>query len=289
MDVMGPLVSGDWLARSIGDPRVRVIDFRWYLDGRSGRAAYQAGHIPGAAFVDLDGQVTGHRPGAGRHPLPDREPFERAMRAAGVGRESLVVVYDDQGGTPAARLWWMLRYFGHDPAAVLDGGLRAWPGPLATGDEAIPPGDFAAAEPRQDMKLDYDAVRGLAAPTLLIDARAPERYRGEVEPLDSRAGHVPGALNLDWNGNLGPDGRLKPPEELRRRFAAAGVHDGGEVVAYCGSGVSACHDILAMEVAGLQGARLYPGSWSEWSGRPDAPVAVGPSAAGLEEAEPRLG
>lgn len=275
MDANGPLVDGEWLARNLEDPRVRVIDFRWYLDGRSGRAAYQAGHIPGAAFVDLDGEVTGHRPGAGRHPLPEREAFERAMQEAGVGRSSFVVVYDDQGGTPAARLWWMLRYFGHDAAAVLDGGIRAWPGALATGEESPPPGDFVAGAPRQEMKLDFEQVRRLEAPTVLIDARAAERYRGEVEPVDSRPGHIPGARNLDWNGNLGPDGRLKAPEELRRRFEAAGIGDGDQVVAYCGSGVSACHDILALEVAGLPGARLYPGSWSDWSSRPDAPSAAG--------------
>jgi thiosulfate/3-mercaptopyruvate sulfurtransferase len=254
---------------------VRVIDFRWYLDGRSGRDAYITGHIPGAVFVDLDGEVTGHRPGAGRHPLPEREAFERVMRQAGVSRHSQVVVYDDQGGSPAARLWWLLRYFGHDEVGVLDGGLGAWTGELATGEETAPVGDFVAAEPRLGMKLDYQAVRELTAPRVLIDARAPQRFRGEVEPVDPVAGHIPGARNVPWEGNLGPDGHLRSPEELRQRFATLGIEDGSNVVSYCGSGVTACMNLLALEVAGLQGARLYPGSWSDWSKRPDAQIATG--------------
>jgi thiosulfate/3-mercaptopyruvate sulfurtransferase len=272
---MGPLVEARWLLENLEDARVRVIDFRWYLDGRSGLEAYRGGHIPGAVFVDLDGEVTGHQPGGGRHPLPEREAFQRAMRAAGVNRDTRVVVYDDQGGSPAARLWWLLRYFGHDAAAVLDGGLGAWPGRPAGGDQTAPAGDFVAAQPRLDMELDYEAVRRLAGPSVLIDARAPQRYRGELEPVDPVAGHIPGARNLPWEEVLGSEGRLKTPDELRRQFAAVGVHDGSNAVAYCGSGVSACMDLLALEVAGLHGARLYPGSWSDWSNRPGAPVAVG--------------
>jgi len=272
---MGPLVDPGWLADHLDDPRVLVVDFRWYLDGRSGLEAYRSGHIPGAVFVDLDGEVTGPRPGAGRHPLPDGEAFQRAMRQAGVNRDSLVVVYDDQGGSPAARLWWLLRYFGHDEAAVLDGGLGAWTGELRTGDEAAPSGDFVAAEPRLDMKLDYEAVRELTGSHLLLDARPPVRFRGEQEPVDPVAGHIPGARNAPWEENLGPDQRLLSPEDLRRRFAATGVEDASNVVAYCGSGVSACMNLLAMEVAGLAGARLYPGSWSDWSKHPDAEIATG--------------
>jgi thiosulfate/3-mercaptopyruvate sulfurtransferase len=272
---MGPLVDPRWLADNIQDPRLRVIDFRWYLDGRSGLAAYRKGHIPGAVFVDLDGEVSGHRPGAGRHPLPEGEAFQRVMREAGVSRNSQVVVYDDQGGSPAARLWWLLRYFGHDAVGVLDGGLGAWVGELSTEVETVPEGDFCAADPRLDMKLDYDAVRQLAGPNVLIDARQPQRFRGEVEPIDPVAGHIPGARNAPWEDNLGPDGRLKAPQELRQRFAALGINEGPQAVAYCGSGVSACMNLLALEVAGLPGARLYPGSWSDWSKRPDAPVATG--------------
>jgi thiosulfate/3-mercaptopyruvate sulfurtransferase len=272
---MGPLVDAQWLLENLDDAGLRVIDFRWYLDGRSGLEAYRKGHIPGAVFVDLEGEVTGHQAGGGRHPLPEREAFQRAMREAGVNRDTSVVVYDDQGGSPAARLWWLLGYFGHGSAAVLDGGVGAWPGGLATGEETVPGGDFVAAEPRLDMKLDYEAVRELARPSVLIDARAPRRYRGELEPVDPVAGHIPGARNAPWEDNLGPDGRLKSPDQLRQQFAALGIHDGSNAVAYCGSGVTACMDLLALEVAGLRGGRLYPGSWSDWSSRPDAPVATG--------------
>jgi thiosulfate/3-mercaptopyruvate sulfurtransferase len=271
---IGPLVDAGWLAENIDDGSVRVIDFRWYLDGRSGLAAYRSGHIPGAVFVDLDGDVSGHQPGAGRHPLPDPEAFERVMREAGVNRGSRVVVYDDQGGFPAARLWWLLRYFGHEAVGVLDGGLGAWSGELTNGAETMPRGDFVAAQPRLEMKLDYEAVRELAGPSVLIDARSPQRFRGELEPIDPVAGHIPGAGNAPWESNLGKDGRFKSPEELRQRFAALGIHEGSQAVAYCGSGVSACTNLLALDVAGLQGARLYPGSWSDWSNRPDARVAT---------------
>lgn len=271
----GPLVDAAWLQAHHADPGVRVIDIRWYLDGRSGRAAYEAGHVPGAVFVDLDA-ISGHDPGRGRHPLPDPTRFERAMREAGVGAGSTVIAYDDGGGTVAARLWWMLRYFGHERAAVLDGGIQAWPGPLSTRLERPAPGDFTAPSPRTGMKVEYEDVRTLPAGVLLLDARAPERYRGETEPVDPKAGHIPGARSAPAGGNLGDDGRFRDPADLRRRYQALGLGDAGtEVVVYCGSGVSACHDLLALELAGLPGARLYPGSWSEWSGHPEAPVATG--------------
>ena len=154
------------------------------------------------------------------------------------------------------------------------GGLRAWPGPLATGEETAPEGDFVASESRTDMKLDYEAVRELTGPSVLVDARSPQRFRGELEPVDPVAGHIPGARNLPWEGNLGPDGRLRSPEELRQRFAEVGISDGSNAVSYCGSGVTACMNLLALEVAGLPGARLYPGSWSDWSKRPGAKVAT---------------
>lgn len=270
----GPLVDAAWLAGHHRDPDVRVVDLRWYVDGRSGRAAYEAGHVPGAVFVDLDA-ISAHEPRRGRHPLPDPAQFEAAMRAAGVGRDTAVVVYDDAGGAVAARLWWMLRYFGHERAAVLDGGLQAWRGPLST--EAVHPaaGDFAAGSPRDEMKLEYEDVRALPGAVLLLDARPPERYRGETEPVDPVAGHIPGARSAPTRGNLGEDLRFRSPEELRRRYEKLGAGDGRDVVVYCGSGVSACHDLLAMELAGLSGARLYPGSWSEWCAQPDAPVATG--------------
>lgn len=277
MSVFGPLVSADWLRRHVGDGDLRLIDFRWYLDGRSGVDAYRSGHIPGAVFVDLDGEVTGHGPdGAGRHPLPSGPAFERAMRQAGVDRGSQVVVYDDQSGFVAARLWWLLRYFGHEDVAVLDGGLRAWDGLLEEHEVRPEAGDFVAAPPRLDMKMDFEAVRGLDGSRVLLDARAGERFRGEVEPIDPKPGHIPGARSAPWSGNLDPEGRFRAPEELRSRFADRGVASGDDVVAYCGSGVSACHNLLALEIAGLPGATLYPGSWSDWSSR-DAPTATGPT------------
>jgi thiosulfate/3-mercaptopyruvate sulfurtransferase len=275
METFGPLVDGDWLATHLEDPDLRVLDFRWYLDGRPGRAAYDAGHIPGAVFVDLEGEVTGHQPGGGRHPLPERDAFERAMRAAGVRRGRRVVAYDDQGAFVAARLWWLLHYFGHDAVAVLDGGLQAWTGPLQTEPVVPPPGDFVAAPPREEMKLEFGDVRALPSDVLLLDARAPERFRGEVEPVDPRPGHIPGARSAHFLGNLQDDLRFRSPEELRHRFEELGARDAARVVAYCGSGVSACNNLLAMELAGLTGARLYPGSYSDWSSRPDAPIATG--------------
>lgn len=277
MTAFGPLVSADWLRTHVNDPDIRVIDFRWYLDGRSGREAYLGGHIPGAVYVDLSGDVTGHQEGAGRHPLPEADAFAREMRQAGVGSGSRVVAYDDEGGFVAGRLWWMLRYFGHDAVALLDGGLPAWGTPLSTEDVQPAPGDFVAGTPRDERKVDYEDVRALrGGDTLLIDARAGERYRGDVEPMDPQPGHIPGARSAPWAGNLAPSGRFRSPEELRQRFERLGVRGSEDVVAYCGSGVSACHNLIALEVAGLPGARLYPGSWSDWSARDDAPVATGP-------------
>lgn len=269
----GPLVAGGDLYERRADADLRVIDFRWYLDGRSGKAAYDAGHIPGAVFVDLDREVTGQ--GDGRHPLPGRAQFELAMRRAGVDRGSRVVVYDDLGGFSAARLWWLLRYFGHAPVAVLDGGLSAWPGELSREAVRVRAGDFVAASPRSEMKLDYEGVRGLASGAVLLDARAPERYRGEVEPIDPRAGHIPGARSRPWQANLDERKRFRSREDLRGRFRELGLEDGSHAVAYCGSGVSACHNLLALEIAGLSGGRLYEGSWSDWSRRPEAPAATG--------------
>jgi thiosulfate/3-mercaptopyruvate sulfurtransferase len=273
--MFGPLVGGEWLAAHLDDEDLRLLDVRWYSDGRSGRAAYDAGHIPGAVFIDLERDLSGHRPNAGRHPLPEREVFQEAMRAGGVGQASTVVAYDDQGGASACRLWWLLRYFGHDRVAVLDGGLRASGGRLSADAHQPPSGDFTASAPHGEMVVDYEAVRARSADTLLIDARASERFRGEKEPLDPVAGHIPGAVNAFYQANLGSDQRFLPPAELRRRYDAIGVKDDVAAVAYCGSGVTACHDLLAMEVAGFRGGRLYPGSWSEWCGRPGAPVATG--------------
>jgi thiosulfate/3-mercaptopyruvate sulfurtransferase len=276
----GPLVSPDWLKEHLHDPDVRVIDFRWYLAGRApgaspdrnGRDEYQRGHIPGAVFVDLEA-VTGaqSKTNRGRHPLPANWQVQDEMQKAGVGDTTKVVVYDDAGGSVASRLWFLLGWLGHAERAVLDGGLQAWDGPLDTSTVSVARGAFRSREPDRTRILGFEAVQQLEDLPLL-DARASERYRGENEPIDPKAGHIPGALSAPWTENLGPDGRFKSPAELRARFAGLGAEDGA--VLYCGSGVNATHHLLAMELAGLQGGRLYAGSWSDWSNR-DAPVATG--------------
>jgi thiosulfate/3-mercaptopyruvate sulfurtransferase len=267
----GPIVSPEWLHQHIDDEDLRVIDFRWYLMGGKGRDAYERGHIPGAVFVDLE-SVTG-KEGGGRHPLPTASQFEVAMQKAGVGPPTKVVAYDDAGGSIASRLWFLLRFFGHRSQAVLDGGLAAWGSPLATEEPVVAVGSFLSREPDWSSVLGFEDVRGLAG-VPIVDARAGERYRGEKEPIDPKAGHIPGAFSAPWTENLGPDGRFKPADQLRERFAALGIKADSRAVAYCGSGVNATHDLLAMELAGIRNGRLYAGSWSDWSSR-DAPVATG--------------
>ena len=268
----GPLVSADWLRDHVEDPDVRVIDFRWYLAGRKGRDEYLHGHIPGAVFVDLEA-VTGPQDATarGRHPLPSPEQFEVEMQRAGVSSTTKVVVYDDAGGSVAARLWFLLGWFGHQTQAVLDGGIEAWGAPLETDVPSVGNWTFRSQQPDRSRILDFDDVRALDGVPLL-DARAGERYRGENEPIDPKAGHIPGAISAPWMENLGPDGKFKSPPELRARFAELGAAEGA--VVYCGSGVNATHDLLAMEMAGLHNGRLYAGSWSDWSNH-DAPVATG--------------
>lgn len=268
----GPLVSARWLREHLEDSDVRVIDFRWYLLDRKGQEEYRRGHLLGAVFVDLEA-VTGRKDAAnrGRHPLPTAEQFESEMQRAGVSSTTKVVVYDDAGGSVAARLWFLLGWFGHESQAVLDGGLQAWEAPLDAGVPSIGRGTFRSHKPDPSGILNFDDVRALDGVPLL-DARAGERYRGEKEPVDPKAGHIPGAMSAPWMENLGPDGRFKSPTELRARFVELGAADGA--VVYCGSGVNATHDLLAMEVAGLHKGRLYAGSWSDWSNR-DASVATG--------------
>lgn len=268
----GPLVTADWLREHLRDPDVRVIDFRWYLLDRNGRDEYSRGHIPGAVFVDLEA-VTGKQDSnaRGRHPLPTAAQFETEMRKAGVDKNMKVVVYDDAGGSIAARLWFLLGWFGHGAQAVLDGGMQAWGAPLESPTTTPAEGSFQSWEPDRTRVLDFDDVRSLAGVPVL-DARAGERYRGDKEPVDPKAGHIPGALSAPWMDNLGPDGRFRSAAELRERFAALGAGEGA--VVYCGSGVNATHHLLAMDVAGLLNGRLYAGSWSDWSQR-DAPVATG--------------
>jgi thiosulfate/3-mercaptopyruvate sulfurtransferase len=279
--VPGPLVSTDWLAERVDAAELRVADVRWYLDpGRKGRTAFEAGHIPGAVFLDVDADLSA--PGGargspiGRHPWPPPEQVARVMGRAGVGPETFVVAYDDAGGAIAARLWYLLRAHGHDAVAVLDGGMPKWRAegrPLET-EERLPTPERFAARLRTGWVLSRsDLLR--EQPPLVLDARAPERYRGETEPIDPRPGRLPGAKNAPYAGNLtgGAVPVLRPPDELRRSYEALGAHEAIPVV-YCGSGVTACHDLLALELAGLRG-RLYAGSYSEWSADPSLPVERG--------------
>lgn len=260
---------------SSGGRPVNLLDVRWALDGSKDRATYLAGHLPGAVYIDLETELAAPaRPDAGRHPLPDPEGLAAALRRAGILEDSAVVVYDDTNGSQASRLVWMLRALGH-AAAVLDGGLAAWDGELSTEDVRPAPGDVGARPWPAAAIATADEVA--AGDALVIDARAAERYRGEVEPLDPRAGHIPGAVNLPFTGNLGADGRFLPADELRRRFEAAGVRAEQEVIVYCGSGVTATHDVLALQRAGFSAVRLFPGSWSQWSSDPARPVATGPN------------
>jgi thiosulfate/3-mercaptopyruvate sulfurtransferase len=330
-------VAAGWLREQLGDaalgerfdePSLRIVDCRYRLgEPGAGETLWLEGHIPGASFLDLDRDLAAPPGDRGRHPLPDADAFESAARRAGIGQDTLVVAYDEAGEGGAARLWWLLRHFGHDRVTVLDGGLRGWRedgGDLRGGPEQIEPGDFRARAPgttasiqglgatasieeltglgalRAHIATESARPKGLGAlpghfarksaqpaesgepepgpesvpgprrgprpGPVLLDARAPGRYRGETEPIDAVAGHIPGAVNLPF-AELVPGGRFLPPEELRARFDAAGVVSGDDAVAYCGSGVTACVLVLAAEVAGIGPTRLYPGSWSEWSRR----------------------
>jgi thiosulfate/3-mercaptopyruvate sulfurtransferase len=252
---------------------VVVADVRWYVDGRSGRAEYERGHLPGAVFVDLDRWLSGaSSPQAGRHPLPDPATFAEGMAAAGIGDDDRVVAYDDAGGVIAARLVWMLRATDHE-AALLDGGLLAYEGELERAPSTRPRATFTPRPWPAHRLADIEDATDPAH--VVLDARDRERYRGDVEPLDPRAGHIPGARNVPARENVDERGRLLPVEALRRVFADAGVEDGEAVIASCGSGITACHDLLALEHAGLGRGRLYPGSWSQYSHASDRPVATG--------------
>jgi thiosulfate/3-mercaptopyruvate sulfurtransferase len=277
-----PLVSTEWLASRLGDASLRVVDVRWYLDpARRGRDAYLAGHIPGAVFLEVDADLSapgGRRGGPlGRHPWPSEDQVSRVMGAAGIGPGVSVVAYDDLAGAIAARLWYLLRAHGHEDAAVLDGGIVKWLAegrPSATDVPAVTPQRFEARL-RPGWVVTKHELRERSAEWLVLDARAPERYRGDLEPIDPHAGHIPGALNAPYTDNLGGIATpvFLPPEALHARYAALGAVS-REPVVYCGSGVTACHDLLALSLAGLRG-RLYAGSWSEWSADPSLPLAKG--------------
>ncbi|MGW0873875.1 sulfurtransferase [Streptomyces sp. NPDC002740] len=276
--ITAPELAGDLAGEN---PPV-VLDVRWQLSVAKaageppfdGRAAYADGHVPGAVYVDLDRELAGAPGGRGRHPLPDLALFGSAMRRAGVSAGRPVVVYDGGQGWAAARAWWLLRWTGHPDVRVLDGGLPSWQGDLSGDVPARVEGDFEPV-PGATGLLDADGAAALAGSGLLFDARAGERYRGEVEPIDRVGGHIPGAVSAPTNENVGPDGRFLSAEDLKDRFKALGASDDTEVGVYCGSGVSGAHEVLALAVAGIPAA-LYVGSWSEWSSDPARPVAVGP-------------
>jgi thiosulfate/3-mercaptopyruvate sulfurtransferase len=275
----GLLISAPALAAELaGNPAPVVLDARWRLAGPPGIDSYRQGHLPGAVFTDLDRDLAGPPGAGGRHPLPDPAAFQAAMRAAGVSRDRPVVLYDDSDAMAAARGWWMLRYFGHPDVRVLDGGYRAWTaaGLPVTVDEPVPaPGDFTA-EPGHLPVLDAAAAQATARSGLLLDARAGERYRGETEPVDPVAGHIPGAVSAPTAANANPDGTFRDPAELAVRFTALGAVPEADIPvgAYCGSGVTAAHEVLALALAGIPAA-LYVGSWSDWITDPARPVATG--------------
>jgi thiosulfate/3-mercaptopyruvate sulfurtransferase len=329
---VGPLIDRDELAALLASPHPpALLDVRYVLGGPPGIDSYLAGHIPGACYIDLDTELAGPPGDGGRHPLPDPEVFGSAMRRAGLHVGQLAVVYDDADATCAARLWWMLRYHGHRLVLVLDGGYRGWAGAGLPVTSQVPrpePGDFQASAQGLMPVLSTEEAGRLARSGFLLDARAGVRYRGEVEPVDAVAGHIPGAISVPTAGNAGPDGTFLPVEQLANRFAALGLPmpehrlgggdggrggpDGGADVfgggadvfgggadvfgggadgggddasaggggapvigAYCGSGVTAAHEVLALELVGLSAA-LYVGSWSAWSADPTRPVATGP-------------
>jgi thiosulfate/3-mercaptopyruvate sulfurtransferase len=260
--VIPPYVDRSWLA---AHPSAVIADVRWYPDSRSGRQAYYAGHLPGAVFVDVDGELSAPpSPAEGRHPLPTPEAFAEVMSRLGIADDDTVVAYDDDAGACAARLVWMLRVTGHD-AALLDGGLTGWDGPLSTELPRRARAVFTPSPWPQDRLAEIDDLG-----ELLVDARAPERFRGEVEPIDRRPGRVPGSLSLPSRGSVGADGRLLPEPVLRERFAVVG----GPWVSSCGSGVTACLNLLVAEHLALPPGRLYVGSYSQWAAT-DRPVETG--------------
>lgn len=282
---MQPLIQAEELTEltNANPPNLVVLDVRFTLGRDDGQAVYEAGHIPGSHWVDLEhdlaGAATPER--AGRHPLPSVEGFTAAMRAAGVSGDSVVVITDADNALAASRLWWMLTDAGQDDVRVLDGGFRAW-GAAGNGIEQGPDrspqrGDFTA-RPGHRGVVDGATVQHRETGRRLVDVRTPERYRGESEPVDTVAGHIPGALNLPSTDNFTADGRFRTPAELAERFADLNEGD----IVYCGSGITASQTVLAAEIAGVRGLALYPGSWSDWITEPDRAVAVGEEPANTE-------
>jgi thiosulfate/3-mercaptopyruvate sulfurtransferase len=276
-----PLVDVDTLARNLDRDDWIVVDCRFTLtDPPAGRAAYERGHIPGARYAHLDEDLARRpAPAEGRHPLPEPEVFAATLGAWGIGRSDTVIAYDDGNGAIAARLWWMLRWLGHERCAVLDGGFAAWQGaghPIEQSTVKVAPRRYEGWRRAAGMVATDELLERLDAGDLLVDARAAPRYRGEQEPIDPKAGHVPGARNRPFSANVTEAGRFRAPAELRSELLEllAG-RDPSRLIAMCGSGVTACHLLLAMEIAELAGARLYAGSWSEWIRDPARPIRVG--------------
>lgn len=274
---MSHFVSVDELSELLesGHP-VRLLDVRWRLDNPDGRSDYQAGHIPGAVYVSLSHELSDHdREGQGRHPLPETSVLQDSARSWGLNEGDQVIAYDDANGIPASRAWWLLRRAGVE-ARVLDGGLAAWKAAgksLETGDATPAPGNVTLTESRNDaITIDEAAVFSDAG--ILIDVRAPERYRGEVEPIDPVAGHIPGAINIPTTKHLTSEGMLRGLDDLRGELQAQGVDGSTPVAAYCGSGVTAAHTALVLAELGID-AKVFPGSWSQWSNTPGRPVATG--------------
>lgn len=275
------LVDTATLAAHLEDPAWRVIDCRSDLgDASAGALGFARGHIPGSVYAHLDQDLSAPRtPWSGRHPLPEPAALAATFGRLGIGVGIQVVACDESGGAYATRLWWLLRWLGHRAVAVLDGGLPAWRAehrPLVTTTSVVAPREFAA-RPDHAAYVSADDVASLVGrrAAVLLDARARERFEGRFEPLDPKAGHVPGARSHPFSANLGADGRFLPPAALRERFSALlGSAPASTIISMCGSGVTACHTLLALEIAGLEGARLYPGSWSEWCRDPGRPVAT---------------
>ncbi|MDT0117188.1 sulfurtransferase [Microbacterium sp. PRF11] len=259
---------------------VRLLDVRWRLDRPDGRPDHRSGHIPGAQYVALDEDLADHHAPAseGRHPLPSVEKLQAAARRWGISRGDTVVVYDDAKNTASARAWWLLRFAGFADVRLLDGALRAWTDAgydFEKGDAETPAPGTVDLSYGALPSLALDEVAAFAEDGLLLDARAAERYRGETEPIDPRAGHIPGAVSAPTIDNVGEDGRFRSPDELRTRFRMLGAEDGVSVGVYCGSGVTAAHQAVALSLAGFE-PRVFPGSWSQWSNHPELPVATGP-------------
>ena len=279
MELPGPLVSPVWLAEHLGQPDLALVDVRWVREG-SARDAFEAGHIDGAVFLDADDDLSAIGQGPGRHPLPSPVEFASTMSRVGIGDDTAVVAYDDASGSIAARLWWMLDVIGHT-AALLDGGLAAWTDRRAAGPAPV---EYAGTTftprpwpPERVMEAE-DVLTSLATnASVVLDARIRERYRGEVEPIDPVAGHIPGARSMPWTDNVDPDtGLFHPGVRLRELYEAKGIRTGDDAIVYCGSGLTAAHDLLAMRLAGFpRNGRLYGGSWSGWIEDPTRPVATG--------------